>query len=154
MGKIGKNFYLRGSQPVKVDENGRVRIPEKFREIIESQYGKELFITSIDGKNILVYPLKVWEKIEAKVTKLSFFHPSITKFKERTSYFGNIITIDSKGRILVPPLLREKAQINGEVIVLGSINHLVIWNKEIFEKKLELEPITMEDLKTLSEFGI
>jgi len=154
MGEIGKNSRLRGGQIVKVDDSGRVKIPEEFREIIENNYGKELYITSIDGKHILIYPLPVWEEIEEKIIKLSSVHPLVTRYKDRTSYFGNTVQIDSKGRILVPPLLREKAQINGEVIILGNINYLVVWNKEVFERKLELEPLTEEDLKTLAELGI
>jgi MraZ protein len=154
MGENGKNLRLRGSYIVKVDDSGRIKIPEEFRDIIEDNYGKKLYITSIDGECILVYPLPVWEEIEEKISKLPSAHPSVTKYRDRTSYFGNTTQIDSKGRILVPPLLREKGQINGQVIILGSVNYLKIWNKEIFEKKILVEPLTIEDLKALSEFGI
>ncbi len=154
MGRTGKVNRLRGSYIVKVDDGGRIKIPEEFRNIIEGNYGKELFITSLNGEYVQVYPLSIWEKIEEKVYSAPSTDPSVSKFIESTNYYGKTTQIDPKGRILIPPLLREKSQLNGEVIILGSQSYLRIWNKEIFEKKRAEEPITVEDLKVLSQLGI
>jgi DNA-binding transcriptional regulator/RsmH inhibitor MraZ len=56
---------MRGSTTVNMDRGGRVRIASEFLKIFEEKYGNEVFITSIDGKNVLIYPLVEWEKIGA-----------------------------------------------------------------------------------------
>ena len=154
MGITGNKKRLRGSYIVKVDDGGRIKIPEEFRNIIETNYGKEVFVTSLNGEYVQVYPVKIWEKIEERIFNAPSTNPSVVKFIERTSYYGKTTQIDPKGRILIHPLLRQKSQLNGEVIILGSQNSLRIWNKTIFEKRRMEEPITIEDLKVLSEFGI
>jgi MraZ protein len=154
MGRTGNKNRLRGSYIVKVDDGGRIKIPEEFRNIIETNYGKEVFVTSLNGEYVQVYPIKIWEKIEERIFNAPSTNPSVVKFIERTSYYGKTTQIDPKGRILIHPLLRQKSQLNGEVIILGSQNSLRIWNKTIFEKRRMEEPITIEDLKVLSEFGI
>ncbi|MFQ6083617.1 MAG: division/cell wall cluster transcriptional repressor MraZ [Candidatus Aminicenantia bacterium] len=154
MGENGKIEMLRGSYTVKVDEGGRIKIPEEFRSIIEKNYGKELFITSVNGVMVQVFPLPVWEKIEEKLHNAPSMEPAIIKYIELTSYYGKTSQMDQKGRILIHPHLREKTQLNSEVIILGSQSHLRIWNKELFGKKIDREPLTLEDFKALSVFGI
>jgi MraZ protein len=62
--------------------------------------------------------------------------------------------MDKQGRIVVPQILREAADISGEVVVSAQLDHLVVWNRERFEKRLEEDPFTEEDFRVLSERGI
>jgi MraZ protein len=69
------------------------------------------------------------------------------------NYFGQTAVMDQQGRILIHPLLREKAALEGEVAVLGQQNHLEIWNRTQFEDRLRLDPLTDEDLMELATLG-
>jgi len=62
--------------------------------------------------------------------------------------------MDGQGRLLMPQLLRESAQIKGEVAVTGQLTYLVIRNLELYRKEIEEQPFTPEDEKTLDELGI
>ena len=62
--------------------------------------------------------------------------------------------MDGQGRLLMPQLLRESAQIKGEVAVTGQLTYLVIRNLELYRQEIEEQPFTSEDEKTLDELGI
>ena len=145
---------LRGNQPATVDDKGRIKIPTSFRSTIRDTYGAEVFLTSIDGDNVRVYPLPVWAAIEDRINKIPAMNPARQKFMDRVNYFGHVTTMDKQGRVLVPALLREEAQMTGEVVVMGQMDYLVVWNHEIFRGRMESEPLTHEDLEKLSELGI
>lgn len=145
---------FRGSAPTKIDDKGRLKIPTDFRRFLDERYGRELFVTSIEGDSALVYPLPVWEEIEARLAAMPSANRTKTRFLERVSYFGQEVSLDSQGRLVVPLILRERAAITGEVVVSGRLDHLEVWNRERFESRLEEEPFTDEDFRILSDSGI
>ena len=145
---------FRGSAPAKIDDKGRLKIPTDFRRLIEERYGQDLFVTSIVGDSALIYPLPVWEEIEQKLVALPSTDPTKLRYLERVNYFGQQVTLDVQGRILIPQLLRDRAGMNGDVVVSGQLDHLVIWNHERFAKRLEDQPFTDEDFRALSLAGI
>lgn len=145
---------FRGSAPAKIDDKGRLKIPTDFRRSIEERYGQDLFVTSVLGDSALIYPLPVWEEIEQRLVSLPSTDRTKVRYLERVSYFGQQVTLDVQGRILIPQLLRESAGMNGDVVVSGQLNHLVIWNHERFAKRLEDQPFTDDDFRALSLAGI
>ena len=149
-----KKLNLRGSTLATVDEQGRLKIPTMFKDILVKSYGYNFFITSLTGENVFVVPLTVWEAREERLIKTASLNPSRRKYLDRVNYFGSEVTMDKQGRILVPATLRDSAAIRGELRVLGKIDHLDIWNEQRFSKRIGEEPITEDDLLQLSELGI
>ena len=145
---------FRGSAPAKIDDKGRLKIPTDFRRLIEERYGQDLFVTSVVGDSALIYPLPVWELIEQKLIALPSTDRTKVRYLERVNYFGQQVSLDVQGRILIPQLLRESAGMNGDVVVSGQLDHLVIWNHDRFAKRLEDQPFTDEDFDALSLAGI
>jgi MraZ protein len=145
---------LRGSAPAKIDDKGRLKIPSDFLRQLEDRYGNELFITSVRGDCALVYPLPVWEEIENRLLSMPSTDRARDRYLERVNYFGQQVKIDSQGRTLIPQILRDAADVQGEVVVNGRLDHLVVWNHERFTHKLEAQPFTDEDFDVLSERGI
>lgn len=146
---------LRGNHPAHVDAKGRIKVPNGFRVFIESQFGPELFVTSVTGEYVRVYPLAVWLEIEKKLAAAPSAHPSKMRFLDRVNFFGQTAAIDKQGRVLIPQLLRESAAMAGEVSVLGLQNHLALWNqKRLHERLFKREPFTEDDGRVLAEFGI
>ncbi len=142
---------LIGSYTAKFDMSSRIKIPEKFRETIESQYGKEVVITSLTDEAVQLYPLPVWEEMTG-VAKAGAIHlrPDVRKFMLRVNRKGNKLTIDSKGRVLINQNLRDKAKLPEEVEVIGLSNHLEIWNKDVLDASLEARPLTDEDFENIA----
>jgi MraZ protein len=145
---------LRGNAPATIDEKGRLKIPSIFRADIDESWGSDFYVTSLSGESVLVYPLPVWQEIEERLAKLPSLNPTKKKFLDRTNYFGQLTATDKSGRILIPPLLRESAEMTGEVAVLGYLDHLDVWNHKRFLGRIKDQPFTEDDHETLSKLGI
>ena len=146
---------LRGNHPARIDEKGRLKVPNGFRTLVVSQYGPELFVTSVTGEYVRLYPMAVWLEIERKLASVPSSHPSKQRFLDRVNFFGQVATLDKQGRVLLPQILRDTAAMVGEVSVLGLQNHLAVWNQRRLQERLfKKEPFTDEDGKVLSEYGI
>jgi len=146
---------LRGNHPARVDDKGRLKIPNGFRTLVESQYGAELFVTSVTGEFVKVYPMAVWLEIERRLAEVPSTNPSKLRFLDRVNFFGQTVAMDRQGRVVLPQILRETAAMAGDVSVLGLQNHLAVWNlRRLQERLFKKEPFTDEDGKVLSEFGI
>lgn len=145
---------FRGNHPTRVDEKGRLKVPSEFKRVIDEKYGNEFYITSLDGKSALVYPFEEWQRIEEKLQKLPTFNPTKKKFLNRTNYYGQVVEIDAQGRLLIPALLRDSANVKGDVAVLGQLTYLEVRNLELFKKEIEEAPFTAEDEQTLDTLGI
>lgn len=145
---------LRGNSPAKIDEKGRLKVPTLFRSVIQKDYGSELFVTSLSGQSVRIYPMPVWAEIETRLAKMPSTHPARSRFMDRVNFYGQMAELDTQGRVLIQPRLRENAQVTGEVDVLGQQNFLEVLNHERFVSRLLTDPFTDEDAKALSDFGI
>jgi MraZ protein len=142
---------LIGSYTARLDPSGRVKIPEKFREALERQYGREVFTTSLSDEAVQIYPLAVWEEMTGIASEGAVhLRPDVRKFLLRVNRKGARCEIDAKGRVLISQLLREKASLREEVEVIGLANHLEIWNREVLDGVLENQPLTDEDFEKIS----
>ena len=144
---------FRGNHPTRVDEKGRLKVPADFKRVIDEKYGAQFYITSLDGKSAQVYPFEEWERIEQKLAGLSSFSPTKKKFLTHTDYWGQVVEMDTQGRLLLPQLLRESAQLKGEVAVMGYLSRLEVRSMEQVKREVE-EPFTPDDEKSLDELGI
>ena len=145
---------FRGNTPARIDDKGRLKVPNAFRSLLEGKYGRELYLTSVSGEFVRIYPMPVWLEIEQRLEAMPSTNPSKLRFLDRINYFGQTGELDAQGRVIIPPRLREAATMNGDVDILGQINCLDVWNHERFLTKLQREPYTDEDARALSEFGI
>jgi len=145
---------LRGNSPAKIDDRGRLKIPNSFRSFIEDEHGRELFVTSVHGDSVQIYPMPVWIDIERRLAQIPSTHPSRLKFLDRVNFFGQLSDIDAQGRVVIPARLRESATMVGEVDVFGQMNHLDVWNHERFVAKLQRDPFTDDDARALSDLGL
>ena len=145
---------LRGSSATRIDDKGRLKVPTMVRGVIQDQHGPDVFVTSLTGECVRIYPMPVWLEIERKLSAMPSNHPSRLKFLDRVNYFGQASELDGQGRVVIPQLLRDSASIVGDVRVFGRIDYLDVWNDERFAQKLQREAWTDEDALRLSEHGI
>ena len=149
-----RDGVFRGNAPASMDDKGRLKVPTMFRQPLETKYGRDLFVTSLSGEFVRIYPMPVWLEIEQKLGEMPSTHPARVRFLDRVNYYGQVVELDAQGRVLIPVRLRTSATMTGEVDVLGQFNCLDVWNHERFESKLQREPYTDDDARALSEFGI
>ena len=142
---------FRGSAPARVDEKGRLKVPSLFRAQIEEAFGPELFVTSLHGKNVLLYPLPMWRALEEKLALLPAVHRAKNKFLERVNYYGQDATLDGQGRVLVPQILRDAAKLPADVVVTGNIDHLIVSDRGALASRLTTEDFTDEDYDELAK---
>ena len=145
---------LRGSSATRIDDKGRLKVPTIFRGVIQDQHGPDVFVTSVTGDSVRIYPMPVWLEVERKLTQMPGNHPARLKFLDRVNYFGQAGELDGQGRVLIPAHLRDRAAIVGDVRVFGRIEYLEVWNEERFAQRLDQEPWTDDDGLKLAEHGI
>lgn len=145
---------LRGNHAAKIDEKGRLKIPNAFRALIEEKHGIELFVTSLTGEYVRIYPMPVWLALEEKLARVPSTHPARLKYFDRVNYYGQTADVDVQGRVVIHSRLRESAGMTGEVDVFGQYAWLDVWNHERFVAKMQREPFTDDDARALAEFGI
>jgi len=145
---------LRGNYSAKIDDKGRLKIPNAFRAFVVDQHGSGLYVTSLTGDSVRIYPMPVWLGLEERLRAMPSTHPARLKFLDRVNYFGQLSEFDGQGRVSLPPRLRSSAGMAGEVDVLGQVDYLEVWNHDRLLAKFDREPFSDEDAKALAEFGI
>lgn len=145
---------LRGNIPARIDDKGRLKIPNTFRALISEAHGREVFVTSLTGESVRVYPMPVWLEIEQKLAQAPSTLPARLKFLDRVNYYGQVGEFDAQGRLLIQPRLRASALMNGDVAVIGQLTYFEVWNDERFQARLRHAPLTDDDMNALAGFGI
>lgn len=143
-----------GRFPHTIDDKGRLSIPSRFRQTLQDRGQNVLVLTDFDAC-ITAYPLDVWARLEERLQDQSNFERDIRAFL-RLFYSGaSESPVDGQGRILIPPQHREKAGLTREVIIVGALNRIEIWDQDRWEEFLTTAPMTFEDIASkLSQLGI
>jgi MraZ protein len=145
---------FRGRQTARIDDKGRLKVPAEFRALIEQQYGTTLFVTSLTGEYVRLYPMPVWEGVEAKLAAMPSTHPARIKFLDIANYFGQTAELDNQGRVLIHGALREEATMVGEVDVIGLLTYLDVWNHTRYDARVRSNLLSTDDLAALAAAGI
>lgn len=141
---------FRGNHPAKVDEKGRLKLPAAFKQLLEAQHVTQFYITSTDGNKADIWPLPVWEKLEAKLAEFSTMNDAVEKYLSLTGYYGQQVEVDNQTRVLLPQILRSAARLDAEVVVMGKIDHLEVHNQATFEANLPNHSLTPDDRRNVA----
>jgi MraZ protein len=145
---------FRGNAPAKVDEKGRLKLPSRFRAVIPESFGRRFFVTSMNGECVWIYPLETWRAVEERLAAAPSTNKAIRKYKRNVNFFGQETEIDGADRVLIPAILRERAAVIGDVFVVGSDDHLEVWNRSSFDAAMQADKIEDADLEVLASFNI
>tara|TARA_B100000214_G_C23944586_1_gene617392 strand:- start:546 stop:983 length:438 start_codon:yes stop_codon:yes gene_type:complete len=118
---------FRGQYSHSISKSGRVSMPAKFRDTLIKKYSNKKIVISLFENCLISYPIKEWEKLELKISKLPSFKNETVEFERYLVGNANECSIDSEGRINIPPLLRKKLNIKDTVIFVGILNRFEIW---------------------------
>ena len=142
---------FRGNNPAKVDDKGRLKIPSGFKTLMDAANVTQFYITSTDGKSAEIWPLPEWEKREKKLAQHSNLNKSVQKYLSLTSYYGQQVEMDSQFRVVLPQILRDKAKLDAEVVVLGKLLYLDVQNEKDFAGRMEEIEMTDADFQAMAE---
>ncbi|MFW6172229.1 MAG: division/cell wall cluster transcriptional repressor MraZ [Elusimicrobiota bacterium] len=120
---------LRGRYITRLDKQCRVRLPASLRKSIEDKYGREVFITSLDGEHVQIFPVQEWKKMTSIEDEGAFKNPLVRTFALRINRMGVRREMDRWGRILIHKELRNKVNLKGKIIVVGAKNNLKLSKK-------------------------
>jgi len=125
---------FRGSSLHTIDSKGRIIVPARFREIIKADDNNGIMISRMDS-GLVAYTLTEWRKIETRILSLAEKSDNMRRF--RRVFIGGAFECpcDKQGRILIPPMLRQYAELSREIVLVGVLDHFEIWSREKWEKE-------------------
>ncbi len=125
-------------------------VPSVYQKDIREEYGSEFYITSFkwSAPYVRLYPMPEWEIVEQRLRDGASL-PNAEILSNIVNYYGQVANMDSRGRLLIPPTLREKAKIAGEVAVFGKFNRLDLWNEKEFTNMMDSKSLTDSELEEL-----
>ncbi len=146
---------FRGRYEYTIDSKGRVSIPSKFKEILNQQYDDRLVITNYDHC-LVAYPHQEWSVIEEKVKSLPPLGKKDSRAFLRFFYSSGIdCEIDRQGRVLIPQSLRDYANLQKDVVLVGSGKKIEIWNKERWQEEFRKSQESFDQVTdTLTNLGL
>lgn len=137
---------FRGQYLYSVDTKGRISIPAKLRKHINPEADDTVIMTQGTSKCIDVYPYDYWLTIEKKLLELNTFDPADMKFIRMISQKATEDVLDSQARILIPQYLLDYAGIDKEVLILGVLKKIELWNPSVYEDYINSTEETYEQI--------
>ncbi len=125
-----------GEYEATIDAKGRFLLPGGIKKQMPAETSTIVISRGFE-KCLLLYPLKAWEAIEEKIKKLNDFNPKVSQF--RTLFVGGAtyVELDSAGRVLLPPSLREYAGLGKDILLASDIDKIKIWDSGKYKKLFE-----------------
>lgn len=128
---------FRGATNLSMDAKGRLAVPAKHRDALLAQSAGNIVLSAHLHPCLLLYPQPVWEPIQSKIMSLSSFDKHSAALQRRLVGYAEDLTIDGSGRFLVSAELRELANLQKEVMLVGLSDHFELWDKEAWGQQLQ-----------------
>jgi MraZ protein len=125
---------FRGSSFHTIDSKGRIIIPSRFRDVIKAQGSNGVMVSRMDGA-LVAYPYDEWRKIENRILLLAEKSENMRRF--RRVFIGGAFecSCDKQDRILIPQNLRQYAEIDKEIVLVGVLDHFEIWSRKSWDRE-------------------
>jgi len=145
---------FRGRHYHTVDPKGRLSIPAKFRDVLESHYNGGLVVAQFD-RCLVTYPEEEWMRLEERVRQLPSTQLELRNYLRRFFSSGVDCPPDKQGRILLPPELRRAAGIAKDAVLVGLVNFFEIWSRERWDEFITVTDDSFHAMfEKLAQLGI
>ncbi|MBF13550.1 MAG: cell division/cell wall cluster transcriptional repressor MraZ [Legionellales bacterium] len=126
---------FRGISAVNMDSKGRIAIPVKYRNYLLQERGACLVVTiDTNDKCLLLYPLPEWEEIEKQIESLPSFDQQARRIQRLLIGYATEVDMDKNGRILLSPMLRDYADLDKQLVLVGQGKRFELWSKKIWDE--------------------
>lgn len=126
---------FRGISALNLDAKGRMTIPANHRTLLREQANGQIVVTiDTEDRCLLLFPLPKWQEIENKIAALPSFQPAARRVQRLLIGHATELEVDSHGRVLVPPLLRDYAGVDKIVVLVGQGTKIEIWSESNWEQ--------------------
>lgn len=144
---------FRGQFIHSVDAKGRISLPARFRDVLVGESNAAFIITpALFDPCLHVYPMKTWEEFEHEVSKLPSLDPHAIRFRRMYVSAAVECELDKAGRVLVPPHLRERAELDkSDALWAGMGKNLELWSRARWDAALEIAPAEMDAFRLAVE---
>jgi len=137
---------FRGSYQHSIDHKGRVSIPARFRRLLTGDSNDTLVVLRGLDECVWLYPLEEFRRFEDRLRARSFSDEANRRFQRMLLMDARDETLDTQGRVAIPPRLIAHAKLEKDVLVCGLLDHIEIWNPELYEQYLGSSTRTYEDI--------
>jgi MraZ protein len=129
---------FRGINAITIDGKGRLAVPTRYRDALSEQ-GKTSLVLTIDTEEtcLLLYPTAQWQLIEDKLQSLPSFNAAARRIQRLLIGHATDVELDSNGRVLLPPVLRDYAQLDKRVVMIGQGNKFEVWDENLWQSRRE-----------------
>lgn len=126
---------FRGANVLNLDAKGRMAMPAKYRDQLMSSCDGRLVVTVNRDRCLLLYPLPVWEEIEAQLNRLPGLDPNVRRLQRNLMGRSEDLELDAQGRVRLPPALREFADLEKRVALVGLGKKFEVWNEDAWQQQ-------------------
>jgi MraZ protein len=147
---------FRGTSYHTIDDKGRIVIPSRFRELIRAEDGDHTMVSRMDHC-LVAFPMAVWQQLEERIQNNAKKTDFMRRFRRVFLGGAQKCTCDKQDRILIPPTLRQYADLNKEIVLVGVLDHFEIWSREKHENEELMLDNDLKDLEarnTIADLGI
>ena len=139
---------FRGISELSLDPKGRLAIPSRFREVLDTMCRGQLVLTiDIQSVCLRLYPLPVWQELEARLEALPGTDPDVRRIQRLVLGYASDLEMDGSGRILVPPVLRKHAQLDKRLVLVGQGRKFELWSEENWERAVDPDAIVRGEVQ-------
>lgn len=137
---------FKGSYMYSVDEKGRVNLPAKLRKYVSPEANDTFVLTRGLEKCLFVYPVDEWNKLEENLRSLSSYDPEHRRFIRSLLELASECQLDGQARLTIPQELREYANIQSEVRIIGTLDKIELWSPNVYDDYKSSQPEPYEDI--------
>ena len=136
---------FRGSYQHSIDHKGRVSIPARFRRALGGENDTVVVLRGLDAC-VWLYPLEEFQRFEERLRARPLGDEASRRFQRMLLVDSRDEPLDAQGRVAIPPRLIAHAKLEKDVLVIGLLDHMEIWNPDLFEEYLKSSNRTYEDI--------
>ncbi len=135
---------FKGSYSYSVDSKGRINIPARLRKYVSTDANDTFIVTRGYDQCLYLYPQDEWTRLELEIRQLSSTNPKHRFFIRRLLEWATEAQLDGQFRIMLPKDLLQFAGIENDVLIIGVLEHIEVWNPRIYEAYLKTQDESYE----------
>ena len=128
---------FRGVNHISLDAKGRMALPTRYRERLNERCDGQIVITVDRDHCLLLYPLPEWEEIERKLVRLPSLNKQARRLQRLLIGHATECQLDGNGRVLLPQPLRDFADLQRNVVLIGQGNKFELWDEKLWNERRE-----------------